>query len=400
MAKKSKTESKLLSDAEAWKHITEMFGDNTVYHPHEIEKVDVFTTRSPALDRALQIGGWGRGRIYQTAGKPSSGKTFMALIAMAEWQSRDPENCCCFIDAEYTYDPDWATKLGVDQDRVLLIKTNDGKRIFTGLVGAPKKNKITGKVTEVPGLLDMIAADMSMTHKVNERDVKLRLGKMGVIVLDSVAVMQAPAELESEVGKIQIAPLTRFLTTELKKLTPKVANSNVCFIAINHVKTKIGEMFGNPETTPGGAAWKHACSVMLMVAPVSGKENVLEDENEEKYGHKINIKVEKNKMGKPGKAAAFFIDFTSGVTKIEEQLLDLACMYGVIERPNNVSYIIDGTRISSRESVLEYIREHGQGLEEKIREKYLSGNHITLKGEDTTLFEADDPFDSSLYEEE
>ena len=129
--------SKEMSEAQAWEHINEMFG-GTVRHPDELEKVSVFTTRSPALDRALQIGGWARGRIYQMAGKPSSGKTFMALVAMAEWQSQDPENCCCFIDAEYTYDSDWASKLGVDNERVLLIKTNEAQKIFEGLVGRPK----------------------------------------------------------------------------------------------------------------------------------------------------------------------------------------------------------------------------------------------------------------------
>jgi recombination protein RecA len=372
--------SKEMTEAQAWDHINEMFG-GTVRHPDEVEKVSVFTTRSPALDRALQIGGWARGRIYQMAGKPSSGKTFMALIAMAEWQSRDPENCCCFIDAEYTYDSDWAAKLGVDNERVLLIKTNEAQKIFEGLVGRPKVNKATGKMTLTPGLLEMIREGTVITHKVKDKSVKLHLSKMGVIVLDSVAAMAAPAEVSSEVGKMQVAPLSRFLTVELRKLTPAVADANVCFIAINHVKTQVGVMFGNPETTPGGAAWKHACSVMLMVAPMSGAENVLEDKNEEKYGHKIRIKVEKNKMGKPFKNAEFFINFTSGVAYKNEQLLDLGCMYGLVERPNNRTYIINGEKLSSREMALEYVKNYELSFEGEVRQAYLEGSDITTDGE-------------------
>jgi recombination protein RecA len=372
--------SKEMTESQAWDHINEMFG-GAVRHPDELEKLSVFTTRSPALDRALQIGGWARGRIYQMAGKPSSGKTFMALIAMAEWQSQDPENCCCFIDAEYTYDSDWAAKLGVDNERVLLIKTNEAQKIFEGLVGRPKVNKMNGKMTLTPGLLEMIKEGVVITHKVNDKSVKLNLSKMGVIILDSVAAMAAPTEVSSEVGKMQVAPLSRFLTVELRKLTPAVADANVCFIAINHVKTQVGVMFGNPETTPGGAAWKHACSVMLMVAPMSGAENVLEDKNEEKYGHKIRIKVEKNKMGKPFKNAEFFINFTSGVAYKNEQLLDLACMYGIIERPNNRSYVFGGEKLSSREVALDYVKNHEFTIEDLVRKAYLEGTDITTEGE-------------------
>jgi recombination protein RecA len=372
--------SKEMTEAQAWQHINEMFG-GAVRHPDELEKLSVFTTRSPALDRALQIGGWAKGRIYQMAGKPSSGKTFMALIAMAEWQSQDPENCCCFIDAEYTYDSDWASKLGVDNERVLLIKTNEAQKIFEGLVGRPKVNKATGKMTQTPGLLDMIREGHIITHVVKGKPTKLNLGKMGIIVLDSVAAMAAPSEVSSEVGKIQVAPLSRFLTVELRKLTPAVADANVCFIAINHVKTQVGVMFGNPETTPGGAAWKHACSVMLMVAPMSGSENVLEDKNEEKYGHKIRVKVEKNKMGKPFKTAEFFINFTSGVAHKNEQLLDLGCMYNVIERPNNRTYIINGERLASRELALDYITKYELTIENLVRSAYLDGGDVTVEGE-------------------
>jgi recombination protein RecA len=391
MAKVKADEKELLSESQAWSHITSMFGEGALFHPDEIEGGETFTTRSPMLDRALGVGGWALGRIYQVAGKPSSGKTFLGLLAMAEWQSKDPENMCVFIDAEYTYDPSWAAQLGVDNDRVLLVKTNAGEKIFTGLVGTPKKNKTTGKVTQIDGLLDMAKKGQWISHKVNGKTIKLNLGKLGVIVLDSVAVMQAPQELESAVGKINMAPLPRFLTQELKKLTPAVAEANVCFIAINHVKEKIGEMFGNPETTPGGAAWKHACSVMLMVAQKSGADNQLVDANEEKYGHKILVKVEKNKMAKPFKRAEFFIDFTSGIAAPAEELLDLGCLYNLIERPNNRTYIINGESLTSRSLAIDYIAENRSVVEEMIRGSYLSGESVSVIGEGEP--EAFNPFE-------
>lgn len=378
------TPAKEMSESQAWNHINNLFGD-AARHPEEVEKVEVFSTRSPALDRALQVGGWGRGRIYQVAGKPSSGKTFMSLIGMAEWQSKDPENCCAFIDAEFTYDPDWAESLGIDNDRVLLIKTNEAKAILEGLVGIPKENKTTKKVTHIPGLLDMIRTGQVIKHVVNKRTVSLNLKKMGIIVLDSVAAMAAPQEVASAVGKMNMAPLARFLTVELRKLTPAVAHANVCFIAINHVKTKIGVMYGNPETTPGGAAFKHACSVMLMVAPMTGSDNVLNDENEEKYGHKIRIKVEKNKLGKPYKKAEFFIDFTSGVSGLEEQLFDLALMYGIITKvtPTGRKYILKGEAFSSKNDILDHLekKEVQVEVESMIRATYIDGEDFVGEGE-------------------
>lgn len=393
MAKKK--EAELMSESDAYKHIVDLFGDNTVYNPSEIEAVETFTTRSPNLDRALGVGGWARGRIYQLAGRPSSGKTFMSLIAMAEWQSKDPENCCCFIDAEFTYDPVWAAKLGIDNDRVLLIKTNDAEKIFTGLVGRFKKNQKTGVVSHIPGILDMIKDGQYMMHKVNSKQIRLNLGKMGVMVLDSIAAMGAPSELESDVGKIQMSPLARFLTTELRKLTPAVAQANVCFIAINHVKDKINTMgFGNPETTPGGAAFKHACSVMLMVAPMFSSDNQILDSREEKIGHKIKVKVDKNKMATPFKTAEFFISFNEGVTRVEEQLLELALMYGVIKKLNNISYDINGQKVSSKDSALEYVKTNRESIEEAVRNMYLFGDVVTLENEHSAEFpDVQNPFD-------
>jgi len=364
----------LITSAAAWKSINELFGGEA-RHPDQVESVETFTTRSPALDRALQVGGWARGRIYQIAGKPSSGKTFLALIAMVEWQSKDPKNCCCFIDAEFTYDPVWAASLGIDNDRVLLIKSNDAKTIFTGLLGVPKVNKTTKKVIRIPGLLKMIEAGQIIKHTVGGKSIELNLGKMGIIVLDSIASMQVPQEAQSEVGKINVATLSRFLTAELKSLTPAIALSNVCFVGINHLKVGIGMYAGT--STPGGSALSHACSVKLSVSSLSGVDNMILDSNQEKIGHKVRIKVDKNKLGRPHKKAEFFIDFTRGVTMVSEQILETGVLEGVITRPNNRTYIINGNSITSKSLALEYIEKNKGELEGQIREQYMNNDHST-----------------------
>jgi recombination protein RecA len=368
--------AKELSEGQAWKHIVDLFGDESVFHPEEVQKVDIIRTGSPSLDSAITIGGWPRGRLIQLAGKESSGKTFMAMMAMARWQSLDPENCVAFLDAEYTYDPVWAKTLGIDNDRVFLVKSNAAGDIFTGLVGKVKKNKQTGKVTKIPGLLDMIERGMTITHKVDGRTITLNLAKMGVIVLDSIAAMETPTESASDVGKQNIALMARFLSTELKKLRPLIAKANVAMIAINQVRVNVGQMFGNPEGTSGGRALKHACSLMIEVAPISGADNVLIDEQGNKIGHKVRAKISKNKLGPPARRAEFFNNFTSGVVNTGEELLDLGVAWGMIVRPNNRSYIINDETLTSRAMAIEYVEENATEIEQSIRSIYLNQGKV------------------------
>ncbi len=389
----AKGEEKLLSDSEAWKSLEELFGPDSVVRPDQTIKTDIVRTGTPALDRAIGIGGWPRGRLIQLAGAPSSGKTLLALIAMANWQAQDPENCVAFIDAEYTYSAEWAAKFGVDNDRVYLVKTNEAAKAFAGLVGRVKKNQQTGKLTKVPGLFDMIKTGQTISY-VNpstKKKVTLNCGKMGVIVLDSIANLQVPQELEAEVGKALMAAVARFLTVELKKLTPGIAEANVAMIAINQVRVNPGEMWGNPETTPGGKALKHACSIMVEVGPMSGADNLILDAREEKQGHKIRAKITKNKVSSPFKVAEFFVDFRSGVSNVEEELLDLGVKIGIIERPNNRSYIIMGEKLSSRDLAIEYCKQNSQSLENEIRVTYLSGGDTSEKEVD--VLSDTDPFE-------
>lgn len=356
---------KEMSSAQAWNHVSALFGSSNVVHPEENSKVDIIETGSPSLDKALCIGGWARGRIIQLAGREGSGKTMLALLAMARWQSQDPENCCAFIDAEFTYDPVWAESLGIDNDRVLLVKTNEAIEIFTGLIGKAS--------TKSPGLLRLIEEGQIISHRVAGRDIEINLGKMGIIVLDSIAAVQVPTEVEADVGKQNIAAVARFLSTELKKLTPAVASSNVAFIAINQVRINVGQMYGNPESSSGGRALKHACSVMIEVAPIGGAEFLLLDDNEEKMGHKLRARVSKNKFGPSPKTAEFFVNFKEGVVYTEDEVLALGVRLGIIEKPTTKSYVIDDQKFVGKENALEYIIEHKARLELEMRDMYLSG---------------------------
>lgn len=361
-----------LSPKKAYEQVLSFFGEDSVFlNPRDVPPVQVTRTGSPGLDRALGVGGWPLGRIMQIAGTPSAGKTQLTLIAGAEWQKRDPENSICFIDAEYTYDPDWAESLGIDNDRVLLIKTNSALRIFEGLVGKKKKTS-SGKIKVNPGLLGLIEEGVTIKGETPDGGSKeFDLSKMGVIIIDSIASMETPIEEVSEVGKQNVSTMARFMTTELRKLTPAVAKANVALFGINHVKTKIGVMFGDPKTTPGGRAWHHACSVQVMLASIESKDSRIEDENQERIGHMVRAKVTKNKVATPHKKAEYSMEYVRGIVQKELELFEAGKAEGLIERPNNVMYEYNGESFRGQDAMVQYISENLESFEEALREKYL-----------------------------
>jgi recombination protein RecA len=354
--------------SEGEKDLLSLFGEDTLYLDGDIGTVgtyDVIKTGSPSLDYALGIGGMPRGRIIQLAGKESSGKTLLSLLCMKSWLDENPDNTVMFIDAEYTYDATWARSLGVDTSRVVVAKTNDAKKIFEGLLGKMTVNKTTGKASKsVKGVLDLV-----------KEGTDPRFKNLGLIVLDSVAAMNTPMEVDAAIGKQNMAPMPRFLSTELKKLTPAVAEANVAMIFINQVRVNPGVMYGNPEDSPGGKALKHACSVMVNMAPISGADSKVEDENENVIGHKVRAKIQKNKVGAPFREAVYTIKYTEGLINREEELLDLAVLCKVINRPNNRTYELGDDKFSSRQSMIDYLKDEAcfGGVEDLCRTKYLSG---------------------------
>lgn len=354
--------------SEGEKDLLSLFGEDTLYLDGDIGTVgtyDIIKTGSPSLDYALGIGGMPRGRIIQLAGKESSGKTLLSLLCMKSWLDDNPDNTVMFIDAEYTYDANWARSLGVDTSRVVVAKTNDAKKIFEGLLGKMTVNKTTGKASKsVKGVLDLV-----------KEGVDPRFKNLGLIVLDSVAAMNTPMEVDAAIGKQNMAPMPRFLSTELKKLTPAIADANVSMIFINQIRVNPGVMYGNPEDSPGGKALKHACSVMVNMAPISGADNKVEDENENVIGHKVRAKIQKNKVGAPFREAVYTIKYTEGLINREEELLDLAVLCKIINRPNNRSYELGNDKFSSRQAMIDYLKDEAcfGGVEDLCRSRYLSG---------------------------
>ncbi len=358
-----------ITESEAEKEIRKFFGDGVVFFDGNINTAgthDAISTGSPALDEAIGIGGIPRGRITQLAGRESSGKTMLSLSCIKSYLNQNPNNTALFIDAEYTYDPEWAKSQGVDISRVMVIKTNDAKEIFEGLLGINKVNSVTKKVSKsMKGILDYV---------IEGEDPRFK--NLGIIVLDSIAVLNTPLEVAAAVGKANMAPIPRFLSTELKKLTPAVAQANVALIGINQVRVDLGKMFGDPLSSPGGKALKHACSLMINMAPMFGSDNVIKNSSDERVGHKVRAKIEKNKVGAPFKKAEYFVEYMKGAVNGEQEIFDLAVKYGLIERPSAQSYLIDGEKVRGRDNAVVAMAKNEEltnALDKRVRELYTGG---------------------------
>lgn len=347
---------KILSEAQALNQLSSLFGEEAISHPEINTKVEVISSGSLSLDYAIGAGGIPRGRITQFAGKESSGKTFLALQTAANWQRMHPDNCFAFLDAEFTYDPEWAEKFGIDNDRVFYVKSNEAEKLFSGLVGKVKVNSATKKETKVAGLFDMVKMGQKITVPGPDgRKNNLDLSRLGLVILDSVAAMQPPAERQSDVGKQNMALMARFLSVELRKITPGVADANVAMILINQLRVDPGKMFGNPEDTPGGRALKHACSLMINFAPLSGADNTVTNSDGDKIGHRVRAKIGKNKVGPPYRTSEYIIEYEKGIVSHAEEALEVGQKLGVIDRPSVRSYEMFDEKFSSKKDALAYI---------------------------------------------
>jgi recombination protein RecA len=373
---------KKASDGE--KEILSLFGEDCLYLDGDIGTVgtyDIIRTGSASLDYALGVGGIPRGRIIQLAGKESSGKTLLSLLCIKNWLNENPGNTAMFVDAEFTYDASWAKSLGLDTSRIIVAKTNDAKKIFEGLLGKTTTNKATGKTSKsVKGVLDLVVEGTDPRFK-----------NLGLIVIDSVAAMNTPMEADATIGKQNMAPMPRFLSTELKKLTPAIAEANVAVIFINQIRVNPGIMFGSPEDSPGGKALKHACSVMINMAAMGGADNRVEDDNEEVVGHKVKAKIQKNKVGAPYREAVYTIKYTKGIINRSEEVLDLAILVGLITKPNIKNYVFGEEKFVGRQAILDYLADEDKlsELEESCRERYLSGEIQIIVSNDDDEDESD-----------
>ena len=289
------------------------------------EQIAVIPSGSLGLDLALGIGGLPRGRIIEIYGPESSGKTTLALHAIAEAQKRG--GTCAFIDAEHALDPIYARKLGVDVDNMLISQPDAGEQ----------------------------ALEIA--------DTLVRSGAIDVLVIDSVAALVPRAELEGEMGDTHVGLHARLMSQALRKITGSVSRSNTMLIFLNQIRLKIGVMFGNPETTTGGNALKFYASIRLEIRRIGQIKD-----RDEVVGNQTRVKVVKNKLAPPFRQVEFDIMYGEGISKVGE-LLDLGAKAGVVEK-SGAWFSYDSQRIGQgRENAKQFLREHpamADAVEQKV----------------------------------
>lgn len=311
--------------------IEKQFGKGSVMKLGEFKSMNVeaVSTGALSLDIALGIGGIPKGRIVEIYGPESSGKTTLALHAVAEVQKNGGE--AAFIDAEHALDPVYARKIGVDIDNLIVSQPDTGEQAL-----------------EIAEAL-------------------IRSGAIDIIVVDSVAALVPKAEIDGDMGDSHIGLQARLMSQALRKLAGAINKTNAIIIFINQLREKVGVMFGNPETTTGGRALKFYASVRMDIRKV---ENIKQDGNV--VGSRTRVKVVKNKVAPPFREAEFDIVYGKGISK-EGSLLDLAVNLNIIEKSGSwFSY--NGDRIGQgRENVKKYIEENPKlsaELDKKIRDNF------------------------------
>ncbi|MCQ2534490.1 MAG: recombinase RecA [Clostridia bacterium] len=331
--------------------IEQQFGKGSVMRMGDkgLAEIEAIPTGALTLDIALGIGGFPRGRIIEIYGPESSGKTTVALHAVAEAQKAG--GICAFIDAEHALDPVYASKIGVDVDSLLLSQPDCGEN----------------------------ALDIT--------ESLIRSGCIDVVVVDSVAALVPRAEIEGDMGDSHVGLQARLMSQALRKLTPVVAKSNTVCIFINQLREKVGVMFGNPETTTGGRALKFYSSVRLDVRKVETLKN-----GTEVIGSHTRVKIVKNKVAPPFKEAEFDILYGEGVSN-DGCILDLAVENNIIEKSGSW-FAYKGQKIAQgRDNARVYIKEHKEfrdELEALIRDSYKPADTVILEEEEEEEFVDDD----------
>ncbi|MGK2849118.1 MAG: recombinase RecA [Minisyncoccota bacterium] len=302
--------------------IEEKFGDGVIMKLGDIRKVDVeaIPTGSVSLDIALGIGGVPRGRVVEIYGPESSGKTTLTLHIVANAQKAG--GVAAFVDAEHALDPEYAKRIGVNINDLLISQPDNGEQA-----------------------LDIV-------------ETLVRSNMVDVIVVDSVAALVPKAEIEGEMGDSHMGRQARLMSQALRKLTAIIARSNVVVIFINQIRMKIGVMFGNPETTTGGQALKFYSSVRIEVrrsAQIKKGETVM--------GNRVKAKVVKNKVAAPFRTAEFDIMYNEGIS-LAGDILDTGVLYGVVKKAGNSFHFGEVKLGVGRETVKGFLKENNKVLKE------------------------------------
>ena len=288
--------------------------------PKNGEAIEVVSTGSIGLDAALGVGGLPQGRIVEIYGPESSGKTTLTLESIAQAQKKGLT--CAFIDAEHALDPQYAKRLGVDTDNLLVSQPDTGEQALE--------------------IVDML----------------VRSAAVGMIVIDSVAALTPKAEIEGDMGDSHMGLQARLLSQALKKLTGNIQKSNTLVVFINQLRMKIGVMFGNPETTTGGNALKFYSSVRLDIRRIGAIKK-----GDEIFGNQTRVKVVKNKVAPPFKQTEFDILYNQGISK-ESELISIGVEHDIVEK-SGAWYSYDGTRIGQgKDNVRDFLKENTEMAEE------------------------------------
>ena len=290
----------------------------------QVEDIEVIPTGSISLDHALGVGGYPKGRIIEIFGPESSGKTTLAIHAIAEAQKNG--GVAAFIDAEHAFDRFYAAKLGVNIDELLVSQPDNGEQAL----------EITEQL--------------------------IRSAAVDIIVVDSVAALTPKAEIEGDMGENKLGLQARLMSQALRKLTSTISKTNTTCIFINQLREKIGVMFGNPETTTGGNALKFYASVRLDIRKTSNIKN-----GEDIIGSQVKVKIVKNKVAPPFKKAEFEIAFGEGISKVAE-VLNLAVNMNIIKKSGSW-YSYNDSKLGQGTETVKAILADNQELLDEITEK-------------------------------
>ena len=336
--KKTDSTAKLQAIKMAMAQIEKQYGSGSIMRLGQNDKrpkVNAISTGAIALDMALGVGGLPRGRIIEIYGPEASGKTSLTLSVVAQAQKNGGQ--AAFVDAEHALDPEWAEVIGVDLDELLLSQPDTGEQAL--------------EITET----------------------LIRSGALDVIVVDSVAALVPRAELEGQMGDAVMGLQARLMSQALRKLTGAISKSKTVLIFTNQLRQKIGVMFGNPETTPGGLALKFYCSVRLDVRKIE----TLKD-GDQPIGSRTRVRVVKNKVAPPLRVAEFDILAGEGISRAGG-LLDVASELGILERKGSFYNYNGEVLAQGREGARNQISEDkklADELDKKIREHVEKGKKI------------------------
>lgn len=335
----------------ALSQIERQFGKGSVMRLGDatlVQQVDIISTGSLSLNRALGIGGLPRGRIVEIYGPESSGKTTLTLQVIAACQRQG--GTAAFVDAEHALDPIYAKRLGVNIDELLISQPDTGEQALE--------------------IADML----------------VRSGAVDVVIIDSVAALTPKAEIEGEMGDQHVGLQARLMSQALRKLTANIKRANTLVIFINQIRMKIGVMFGSPETTTGGNALKFYASVRLDIRRIESIKN-----GDDIVGNKTRVKVIKNKLAPPFKQAEFDILYNEGISR-EGEILDLGVQYHIIDK-SGAWFSYQNQRIGQgRDNARLFLRQNpdlAERIESQIRDVFLkpTGQSIQMETPDEVITE-------------